>query len=308
MLAKRIIPTLLTRGRQLVKGRCFDSWRSVGLAAQAVRIHQQRGVDELALMDITATAEGRGPDLNLIEELTAKCFMPLAVAGGIRAVVDVRNLLSAGADKAIIGTAAHENPRLLSEIADKVGSQAICVAIDIKAGTVWTHSGTKDTGMDPLTYAALAEKNGAGELLLTSIERDGTMEGYDLALVAKIAYSVHIPVIAAGGCGTYQHMLEAIEAGADAVAAGAMFQFSDQTQRVRRNILQCTTWRCEHETIDDRDGCRAGRMCALQSPGGSVADFDREYYDCQRDTAPISDPWRRIAMEDRCLMSKGWRK
>lgn len=231
MLAKRIIPTLLTRGRQLVKGVGFDSWRSVGITTQSVRIHQKRGVDELCLMDITATAEGRGPDLELIGTLTADCFMPLSVGGGIRSVEDVRNLLAAGADKAIIGTAAHENPRLLSEIADKVGSQAITVSIDIKAGTVWTHSGTVDTGMDPLTYAAIVEKLGAGEILLSSIDRDGTMEGYDLALIAKIAYSMHIPVIASGGCGTYQHMLEAIQAGADAVAAGAMFQFSDATPK-----------------------------------------------------------------------------
>jgi cyclase len=238
MLAKRIIPTLLTKGRQLVKGRCFDSWRSVGLAAQAVRIHQQRGVDELALMDITATAEGRGPDLNLIEELTAKCFMPLAVAGGIRTVEDVRNLLSAGADKAIIGTAAHENPRLLSEITNKVGSQAICVAIDVKAGTVWTHSGTKNTGIDPLTYAVLAEKNGAGEILLTSIDLDGTMKGYDLDLIGKISHALHIPVIASGGGGTYEDFHKAILAGADAVAGGAIFQFSDCTPKGAAEYLQ----------------------------------------------------------------------
>lgn len=231
MLAKRIIPTLLTRGRQLVKGRGYDSWRYVGVAAQAVRIHQSRGVDELAILDITATAEGRGPDLDLIASLSETCFMPLSVGGGVKSVQSVRGLLNAGADKIILGTAAHENPHLINDIADTVGSQAITVSIDIKAGTVWTHSGTVNTGLDPLTYAALAEKNGAGEILLSSIDRDGTMEGYDLDLIQKISHAVHIPVIASGGCGTYQHMLEAIQAGADAVAAGAMFQFTDQTPK-----------------------------------------------------------------------------
>lgn len=231
MLSVRIIPIMLVSGTTLVKGRGFDAWRSVGFAAQAARIHASRQVDELCILDIAATKEGRSPNLSLIEGLSEKCFSPISVGGGVRSVQDVRRLLNAGADRVIIGTAAHENPRLIHDIACTVGSQAVTVSIDVKAGTVWTRSGTVNTGMDPLTYAALAEKNGAGEILLTSIERDGTMEGYDLALIAKIAYSVNIPVIAAGGCGTYQHMLEAIEAGADAVAAGAMFQFTDQTPK-----------------------------------------------------------------------------
>lgn len=231
MLAVRIIPTLLTRGRQLVKGRCFDSWRSVGVAAQAVRIHQSRGVDELAILDITATAEGRGPDIDLIASLSETCFMPISVGGGIKSVQSVRDLLNAGADKVILGTAAHENPRLIHDIACTVGSQAVTVSIDVKSGTVWTHSGTVDTGLDPLLYAALVEKNGAGEILLSSIDRDGTMEGYDLDLIKRISRAVHIPVIASGGAGTYSDFHKAILAGADAVAGGAIFQFSDATPK-----------------------------------------------------------------------------
>lgn len=230
-LAVRIIPTLLTRGRQLVKGRCFDSWRSVGVAAQAVRIHQSRGVDELAILDITATKEGRGPDLDLIASLSETCFMPLAVGGGVKSVQSVRDLLNAGADKIILGTAAYEDPRLLHDITSTVGSQAVTVSVDVKGGTVWTHSGTVDTGIDPLTYSARVTKLGAGEILLSSIDRDGTMEGYDLDLIQKISRGVHVPVIASGGAGTYSDFHKAILAGADAVAGGAIFQFSDATPK-----------------------------------------------------------------------------
>lgn len=208
------------------------------MAAQAVRIHQMRGVDELCLLDITATAEGRGPDLRLVEELSETCFMPLSVGGGIRTVQDVRNLLNAGADKVVIGTAAYESPRLIDEVAQSVGRQAMIVSADVKYGTVWVASGKVDTGIDPLTYCALAEKLGAGEILLSSIERDGLMCGYDLDLIGKISHAMHIPVIASGGCGTYEHMHEAIQAGADAVAAGAMFQFTDHTPKGAAEYLE----------------------------------------------------------------------
>ena len=238
MLSVRIIPVMLVRGESLVKGRCFDSWRTVGIAAQAARLHASRQVDELCILDVSATNECRPPCFGLVDRLSENCFSPISVGGGIRTVEDVRNLLSAGADKAIIGTAAHENPRLLSEITNKVGSQAICVAIDVKAGTVWTHSGTKNTGIDPLTYAVLAEKNGAGEILLTSIDLDGTMKGYDLDLIGKISHALHIPVIASGGGGTYEDFHKAILAGADAVAGGAIFQFSDCTPKGAAEYLQ----------------------------------------------------------------------
>lgn len=242
-LAKRIIPTLLCRGRQLVKGVAFNSWRSVGLVAQAVRIHQSRGVDELMLLDITATKEGRGPDLKLVEELTRDCFMPLAVGGGVRTVEDVKALLRAGADKVVIGSAALES-KIVMEASDIVGSQAIVVAIDVKGPQVYGRNATRSYDDNPDSilcadkWARDVEKMGAGEILLTNAMHEGTMTGYDLELIRWVSRTVKIPVVAHGGCGTYKHMLEAIEAGADAVAAGAMFQFTDQTPRGAAEYLQ----------------------------------------------------------------------
>lgn len=220
-LAKRIIPTLLCRGRQLVKGVAFNSWRSVGHAAQAVRIHQARGVDELVLLDIAATSEGRGPDLALIDELSEACFMPLAVGGGVRTLEDVQRLLRAGADKVVIRAGGAD---LVREVAGVVGCQAIVAAVDAEptnhdGGMLrWAKNRTKEF-----------EAAGAGEIMLTAMKREGTLDGYDLDLIRSVSEAVSIPVIAHGGCGTYQHMLEAIIAGADAVAAGSMFLFTDAT-------------------------------------------------------------------------------
>lgn len=228
MLAHRVIPTLLCRGRQLVKGKRFNSWRSVGVAAQAVRVHQARGVDELCLLDIGATPEGRGPDLSLVEELSDVCFMPLAVGGGIRTVEQVRDLLKAGADKVVIGTAFVDFPEM-KRIAETVGRQALVASIDVADGEVAWNCGrtTVSGGMDPVEYAKLCEQVGAGEILLTSIDREGTMQGYDLELVRRVSSAVSIPVIAHGGCSGYPDMAAAIAAGASAVAAGALFQFTD---------------------------------------------------------------------------------
>lgn len=229
MLAKRIVPTLLCRGRTLVKGISFDSWRSVGMAAQAVRVHQTRGVDELVLLDIGATPGMRSPDLRLIEELSEVCFMPLAVGGGVRSVQDVKALLLSGADKVVVGTAAYEDPYLIDKIAHSVGSQAVVVAIDVKAGKVWINCGMKATVSDPVRYAVSVAERGAGEILLTNIENEGRMEGYDLDLIQRVSQAVGIPVIAAGGAGSYEHLHQAILSGADAVAAGALFAFTDCT-------------------------------------------------------------------------------
>jgi cyclase len=238
-LATRVIPALLCRGRQLVKGKAFDSWRSVGHAAQAVRIHQARGVDELVLLDIAATAEGRGPDLDLVRELSDACFMPLAVGGGVRTVADVRALLAAGADKVVVCTAALESTTMMREVSDAVGCQAIVAAIDVRQDPkhgryVTVRSGTHvpittRRSNAPHEIARLLQGYGAGEILLTSVDREGAMQGYDLELIHAVSRSVTVPVIAHGGAGTYEHMLEAIEAGASAVAAGSMFLFTDQT-------------------------------------------------------------------------------
>lgn len=237
-LAHRVIPTILCRGRTLVKGQRFDSWRSVGVAAQAVRIHQARGVDEVCLLDIGATPEGRGPDLGLVEELSEILFAPLSVGGGVRSVQDVRALLRAGADKVVIGTGACEVPHLIRDCADAVGSQAIVVTEDVGYGdTVMTRCGKTGYSHSPVTFAKSAERAGAGEILLTSIDREGTMEGYDLDLIRRVAGAVSIPVIAHGGCSGYADMAAAIAAGASAVAAGALFQFTDATPRAAAQYL-----------------------------------------------------------------------
>lgn len=236
-LAHRVIPTILCRGRSMVKGKRFDSWRSVGVAAQAVRIHQARGVDEVCLLDIGATLEGRGPDLSLVEELSDVLFAPLAVGGGIRSVQDVRALLNAGADKVVIGTGAM--PRFLREVSDVVGTQAIVVAIDADdRGRAYARCGTEALDLEAGALAAMAQASGAGELLITSIPREGTLEGYDLGLIATIARLVDVPVIAHGGCSGYADMKAAIEAGASAVAAGALFQFTDATPKDAARYLQ----------------------------------------------------------------------
>lgn len=232
-LAHRIIPVVLARGRELVKGIAFDAWRSVGLAAQAVRIHQARGVDELVLLDITATSEARHPNLELVAELTETCFMPLAVGGGVRSLDDVRALLRVGADKVVIGTAALENPELVTEVAQAIGSQALVVAIDYyeHPHRVATRCGKHRLGWRPEAAAEAMANAGAGEILLTAIAREGRMEGYDIETILQVAAAVEIPVIAHGGAGCYEDMLQAVQAGASAIAAGAMFQFTDATPR-----------------------------------------------------------------------------
>ena len=240
-LAIRVIPTLLCRGRQLVKGKAFNSWRSVGVAAQAVRVHQARQVDELILLDISATAEGRGPDLKLVEELATECFMPLSVGGGISSIDHVRDLLRAGADKVVICSAAIEDQRFVRTLADKVGNQAIVIAIDVRKDkighVVYGRNGTKLTQFHPVWWALRCQGLGAGEIMLTRVEHEGTLSGYDLELVRCVSAALDIPVIAHGGCGSYEHMLQALEAGAHAVAAGAMFQFTDATPRAAAQYL-----------------------------------------------------------------------
>ena len=224
-LATRIIPTLLVRGRQLVKGKQFNSWRSVGDALQAMKIHQARGVDEIIYLDIAATPEGRGPDLKMVELMTRDCFCPITVGGGVRSVSDVQDLLNAGADKVAIKTAAYQNYHLVRDLADKFGSQAIVVAVDyIEAEAPWP-------------IAMNFEDQGAGEILLTCVDREGTMRGYDLSNVEEVVAYLDIPVIAHGGCSGYEDMCNAIQAGASAVAAGALFQFTDCTPRGAADYL-----------------------------------------------------------------------
>ncbi len=237
------MPTLLYRGVGLVKGVSFDSWRHVGGALQTIKVYNLREVDELVFLDITATLEGREPEFETVDDLADDCFMPLSVGGGIRSVDDVRRLLQVGADKVVVNTAAVERPALVSEIAAKFGSQCVVVAIDARrrdgGWEVWTHAGTRRTGLSPVTVAVGAAAAGAGEILITSIDRDGTMAGYDVELIRSVADAVAVPVIASGGAGNYGHMLQALtEAHASALAAASMFHFTQQTPREAKEYLR----------------------------------------------------------------------
>ena len=226
MLATRIIPSLLNKRGSLVKGRGFASNRIIGSTLQAIRVYQSRNVDELIYLDVAAKD---GPDFDLIAQFASECFMPLTVGGGVSNLEHVTRLIQNGADKVAINTAAVTNPGLIADAARKFGRQAVVVSMDVKHGTVWTGSGTHDTGTLPVDHARRMEMAGAGELLVTAIERDGTLCGYDLALVGEIAAAVSIPVVACGGAGTYEHLKQGLDAGAHAVAAGAMWNFTDAT-------------------------------------------------------------------------------
>lgn len=240
-LAVRIIPTLLARGEQLVKGRNFQAWRTVGVVEQAARICGARGVDEVILLDIAATPEGRGPDFYRVSRISENFLTPLTVGGGVRSIQHVEQLLRQGADKVAIGTAVYEVGDIIYDCAEYFGSQAIVYAMDVMGGnTVMTHCGKHGYSHNPVYCAQWAESHGAGEILLTSIDREGTLSGYDLELVEKVASAVDIPVIAHGGCSGPEDMLEAIRAGASAVAAGALFQFTEWTP------ASCAQWLADH--------------------------------------------------------------
>ena len=235
MLKVRIIPTLLYKPPTLVKGIGFDSWRRVGSVMQAVKVYNLREVDELIFLDISATLEGRRPGFSLIDEIADECFMPLTVGGGVTTIEDFRELLKVGADKVCFNTSAVENKTLVAQAAEEFGSQCIVVSIDVRRSQygryeVYTHSGNKPTGLDPIEFAELVESLGAGEILLTSIDFDGAMCGYDLPIIEKISEAVSIPVIASGGAGSYKHMLDVLtNTKASAIAAASIFHFTEQT-------------------------------------------------------------------------------
>lgn len=240
----RIMPTLLHKDVGLIKGIGFDSWRRVGSAMQAIKVYNMRQVDELVFLDITATKDNRPPDFQLIDELADDCFMPLTVGGGIRSVEDVRGLLKVGADKISINTAAIENPHLIKQISERFGAQCVVVSIDFKrhddgSYEVYTHSGTRPTGREPVEFASECERLGAGEILLTSIDRDGTMEGYDIEMTKRVCGAVSIPVIASGGAGKYEDMAQVLITGkASAVAAASIFHFTQQTPLEAKSYLR----------------------------------------------------------------------
>ena len=226
----------------LVNSERFDPSRRVGAAAQAISVYNLREVDELIFLDIAARADDRIPDLGLIDELADYCFVPFTVGGGIRTVEDVRALLRVGADKISVNSGFVERPNLIREIAGAFGRQCVTVSIDVRRTTkgyeVFSHCGTRPTGSEAVALAAQAEEAGAGEILLTSIDRDGTMEGYDIALVASVAGAVSVPVVASGGAGEYVNMAEALEAGASAVAASSIFHFTEKTPLGAKTYLR----------------------------------------------------------------------
>jgi imidazole glycerol-phosphate synthase subunit HisF len=243
MVKIRVMPTLLFKDVGLVKGVGFNSWRRTGSALQAIKVYNMRGVDEIVLVDITATKDGRPPDFAMIDDLADECFMPMTVGGGVKTPDDIGRLLAVGADKVCLNSHALASPALIAEGARSYGSQCIVVSIDVMrkadgSTEVFSHSGTQPTGLDPVEWAKRAEALGAGEILLTSIDRDGTFSGYDVALTADVTRAVPIPVIASGGAGSYQHMAEVLEgSGASAVAAASIFHFTEQTPAEAKKYL-----------------------------------------------------------------------
>ncbi|RYF07675.1 MAG: imidazole glycerol phosphate synthase subunit HisF [Oxalobacteraceae bacterium] len=234
MLKVRVIPTLLWKNFGLVKGTGFDSWRRTGPVLPAIKVYNQREVDELVLVDITLHGSGDDPDFESIADFGQDCFVPLTVGGGITNIEQVRRLLRAGADKVTVNTAAYETPELVEDIAARFGVQCVVASIDVRGEDdnwcCYSHAGSTATGRTVVDWARELEARGAGEILITSIERDGMMEGYDLPLVEAVASAVKIPVIASGGAGNYRHMVDAVlQAGASAVAAASIFHFTEQT-------------------------------------------------------------------------------
>ena len=235
-LAKRIIPCLDVNAGRVVKGVNFTELRDAGDPVEVARRYDEQGADEVTFLDITASSDGRGLIFPVIEAVSAQVFIPLTVGGGVRQVSDVRALLNAGADKISVNTAAVTNPRLVADAADRFGSQCIVVAVDAKRDRerggwqVYTHGGRTPTGLDAVAWAVEVCRLGAGEILLTSMDRDGTRSGFDLELTRAVAEAVPVPVIASGGVGSLQDLADGILLGrADAVLAASIFQYGEHT-------------------------------------------------------------------------------
>jgi cyclase len=244
-LAKRVIPCLDVTAGRVVKGVNFQDLRDAGDPVEVAARYDAEGADELAFLDITASSDERDIILHVIEAVAARVFIPLTVGGGVRRVEDVRRLLNAGADKVSINTAAVQNPDLVRDASDKVGCQCIVVAIDAKrrAGggswEVYTHGGRKPTGLDAVEWARRMTAAGAGEILLTSMDRDGTRDGFDLELTRAVSDAVSVPVIASGGVGTMEHLAAGVLDGhADAVLAASVFHFGDFTVRAAKEHMR----------------------------------------------------------------------
>ena len=244
MLAKRIIPCLDVKSGRVVKGVNFVELRDAGDPVEIARRYDEQGADEITFLDITASSDDRDIILHVVEQVAEQVFIPLTVGGGVRVVEDVRRLLNAGADKVSMNTAAVNNPQLVFDASSKVGSQCIVVAIDAKQTApgkweVFTHGGRNNTGLDAIEWARKVESLGAGEILLTSMDRDGTRSGFDLALTRAVSDAVRIPVIASGGVGTLEHLAEGVSEGrADAVLAASIFHFGQHTVREAKELIR----------------------------------------------------------------------
>jgi len=230
MLAKRIIPCLDVKDGRVVKGIRFEDLADAGDPVEQARFYDREGADEIVFLDITASSEKRDILIDVVRRTAEEVFIPLTVGGGVRTGEDARHLLEGGADKVSINTAAVCDPDLISRCADRFGSQAVVVAVDAKrrgdSWRVYTHGGRTETELDAVAWAGEAERRGAGEILLTSMDRDGTQNGYDIALTAAVSIAVGIPVIASGGCGTLEHILQAFRDGlADAALAASIFHY-----------------------------------------------------------------------------------
>ena len=243
-LAKRIIPCLDVTAGRVVKGTNFLELRDAGDPIEIARRYDEQGADEVTFLDITASSDQRDIILHVVEAVASQVFIPLTVGGGVRAVADVRRLLNAGADKVSMNTAAVQNPDLINEASAKVGNQCIVVAIDAKQvepgrWEVFIHGGRTRTGLDVLAWARQVQALGAGEILLTSMDRDGTKIGFDLALTRAVSDAVTIPVIASGGVGNLQHLADGVSEGrADAVLAASIFHFGEYTVRQAKEFMQ----------------------------------------------------------------------
>jgi imidazole glycerol-phosphate synthase subunit HisF len=242
-LAKRVIPCLDVTAGRVVKGVNFVGLRDAGDPVEIAARYDGEGADEVCFLDITASSDERDMLLHVVEAVAERVFIPLTVGGGVRQVGDVRRLLNAGADKVSINTAAVQNPQLVREAADIVGCQCIVVAIDAKKnGSSWqvhTHGGRRPTGLDAVEWARRMAEAGAGEILLTSMDRDGTRDGFDLALTRAVSEAVSVPVIASGGVGSMEHLAEGVlEGGADAVLAASVFHFGDFTVRQAKEHMR----------------------------------------------------------------------
>lgn len=245
-LAKRIIPCLDVTAGRVVKGVNFVGLRDAGDPVEVARRYDEQGADELTFLDITASSDDRGLILGIVEAVAAQVFIPLTVGGGVRSVEDVRRLLNAGADKVSINTAAVQDPRLVADACARYGSQCIVVAVDAKrAGDtascrweVYTHGGRRPTGLDALAWGRRMQELGAGEILLTSMDRDGTRNGFDLELTRTFSDALDIPVIASGGVGTLEHLVDGIiEGRADAVLAASIFHYGAHTVREAKEYM-----------------------------------------------------------------------